>query len=198
MVSAMTELDIHTQILEAAEERFNQYGYNKTTMAEISRDCDMSAANLYRYFENKLEIATVLAQKCLADKEALLASVVNDASLSANEKLEAFVSSSLHHTYNHFDVSPKLGELVIALSDQRPEVVEKHRLSKLKLLAELLEQARQTGEFQFDDIDDTADAIHTAIMLFYYPLTIKMYPLEILELKAKNLCQLMLAGLQIR
>jgi len=194
----MTELDIHAQILEAAEERFNQYGYNKTTMAEIARDCDMSAANLYRYFENKLEIATVLAQKCLVDKEVLLASIVNDASLSANEKLEAFVISSLHYTYNHFDVSPKLGELVIALSDQRPEVVEKHRLSKLKLLAELLEQARQSGEFQFDEVDATADAIHTAIMLFYYPLTITMYPLEVLELKAKNLCRLMLAGLQTR
>jgi len=198
MVFRMTEIDIHTQILEAAEERFNQYGYNKTTMAEISRDCNMSAANLYRYFENKLEIATVLAQKCLADKEVLLASIVNDVSLSSNEKLEAFVSSSLHYTYNHFDVSPKLGELVIALSDQRPEVVEQHRLSKLKLLSELLEQAQHSGDFQFDDVDDTADAIHTAIMLFYYPLTIKMYPLATLELKAKNLCQLMLAGLQTR
>jgi len=198
MVFRMTEIDIHTQILEAAEERFNQYGYNKTTMAEISRDCNMSAANLYRYFENKLAIATVLAQKCLADKEVLLASIVNDATLSSNEKLEAFVSSSLHYTYNHFDVSPKLGELVIALSDQRPEVVEQHRLSKLKLLSELLEQAQHSGDFQFDDVDDTADAIHTAIMLFYYPLTIKMYPLATLELKAKNLCQLMLAGLQTR
>jgi AcrR family transcriptional regulator len=194
----MTELDIHAQILEAAEERFNQYGYNKTTMAEIARDCDMSAANLYRYFENKLEIATVLAQKCLVDKEVLLVSIVSDASLSANEKLEAFVISSLHYTYNHFDVSPKLGELVIALSDQHPEVVEEHRLSELKLLSELLEQARQTGEFQFEDTADTADAIHTAIMLFYYPLTITMYPIEISEQKAKNLCRLLLSGLQTR
>ena len=52
--------EIQQRILHAAEERFQQYGYNKTTMAEIARDCDMSAANLYRYFENKLAIGAAL------------------------------------------------------------------------------------------------------------------------------------------
>jgi len=43
-------------ILDAAFERFGHYGYNKTTMVEIAQDVGMSAANLYRYFENKQEI----------------------------------------------------------------------------------------------------------------------------------------------
>ena len=194
----MTELDIHTQILEAAEARFQQYGYNKTTMAEISRDCDMSAANLYRYFENKLDIAAAISQQCLDEKELLLASVVHDASLSASEKLEGFVLEVLHYTYNHFDVSPKLSELVEAMSAHRPDMVAKHIGSKLKLLSELVEQGQQSGEFQLESVSETADGILTAIMLFYYPLTLKMFPLEVLELKAANLCRLLLAGLTAR
>ena len=47
----------HNIILDAAEARLLHFGYNKTTMAEIAEDAGMSAANLYRYFKNKQEIA---------------------------------------------------------------------------------------------------------------------------------------------
>lgn len=194
----MTEHDIHTQILEAAEARFNQYGYNKTTMAEIARDCDMSAANLYRYFKNKLDIGAALAHLCLVEKEQMLRAVVDDESLSSSEKLDAFIMSVLHYTYNHFDVAPKLSELVEAMHEQRPDVIEEHRLSKLNLLTSLLEQGKQAGEFKFDNVAATADAIHTAIMLFYFPLTLQMYSLDVLEEKAKNIVHLLLKGLETR
>ncbi len=41
------------KIMEAAMARFSYYGFGKTTMAEIAKDCGMSAANIYRFFENK-------------------------------------------------------------------------------------------------------------------------------------------------
>ena len=44
-------------ILDAASERFQHYGYGKTTMSEIAKDCNMSTGNLYRYFPSKLDIA---------------------------------------------------------------------------------------------------------------------------------------------
>ena len=37
-------------------------------MAEIAQDCQMSAANLYRYFDNKQDIGAAISQLCLADK----------------------------------------------------------------------------------------------------------------------------------
>jgi len=55
---------VRLRILEAAAQRFTQFGYNKTTMAEVAQDCGMSAANLYRYFENKLDIGANLACNC--------------------------------------------------------------------------------------------------------------------------------------
>ena len=44
------------KILVAAQERFERYGFNKTTMNEIAKDCEMSAANIYRFFKNKGEL----------------------------------------------------------------------------------------------------------------------------------------------
>lgn len=191
----MTEIDTHSQILTAAEERFSLYGYNKTTMAEIAGDCNMSAANLYRYFENKLDIGAALANQCLLEKEHELELIITDDSMSCADKLQAFVLYALHYTYHHFDTSPKISELIEAMTVQRPEVMQSHRQRKLSLIRQLLEQSQQTGEFSFSDIDQTADAINTAISFFYLPTVMPMFTLEEFERKAHAVCKLLLKGL---
>lgn len=191
----MAEQTIQQKILDAAELRFQSYGYGKTTMAEIAADCEMSAANLYRYFENKQAIGAGLAQQCLLEKELLLKQVVEDKEKSAAEKLAAFIQQLLDHTYSHFESKPRLAELVEAITTQRPDVVEAHRSSKLNLLTQLLEQGRETGEFVFDDIKQTADAIHTASLLFYFPICMAMYSYQDLVKKAQNVTQLLLNGI---
>ena len=192
----MKNSEIQQQIVEAAEARFKLYGYQKTTMAEIASDCQMSAANLYRYFENKLAIAAVLAKACLLEIEHSLSTIVTNNQLSASEQLQAFVLSQLHRTYHYFDAAPKLGELVEAMTTQRPEIIENHRQQKLVLLEQLLQQGQATKEFAFDDLAETADAIHSATLLFYFPLTLGLYPLALLEEKAAHVNQLLLRGLK--
>lgn len=191
----MTEETIHSQILNAAELRFQTYGYGKTTMAEIASDCDMSAANLYRYFKNKQAIGAGLAQQCLLEKEVLLKQVIDNDTLPAAEKLSQFVQQLLDHTYSHFESKPKLFELVEAITTQRPDVIEAHRSSKLQLLTVLLQQGEQSGEFVFSDLTKTADAIHTATLLFYFPVCMAMYSYEELVEKAANVTKLLLDGL---
>ena len=75
--------ETRSRILDAAEARFRTYGYGKTTMAEIAADVDMSAANLYRFFENKLDIGAALAQHCFDEREKPLVEIVNAKSTSA-------------------------------------------------------------------------------------------------------------------
>jgi AcrR family transcriptional regulator len=192
----MENNEISAQILDAAKARFNFYGYRKTTMAEVAGDCGMSAANLYRYFESKLEICAALARGCLAEKETLLEQVVNDTAMTAQDKLPVFILKMLHHTYHYFESAPKLGELVEVMTVQRPDIIAEHRHKKLALLTALLLQGEATGEFVFDDVNEAADAVHSAILLFYYPLTMSLYPLSILEKKAKHVSQLLLCGLR--
>jgi len=49
--------------MDAARGRFRTYGPGKTTMAEIAGDVGMSAANLYRYFDNKHELVEACVQQ---------------------------------------------------------------------------------------------------------------------------------------
>jgi len=186
---------VRQQIIKAAEARFNVYGYQKTTMAEVAGDCTMSAANLYRYFDNKLDIGAALAKQILLEDEALLEQIVNDVNLSASEKLTAFTLKQLHYTYHYFESAPKLAELVEVITAQRPDVVDRHRQSKLTLLKQLLSSGQASGAFIFEDLDETSDAVHSATLLFYYPLTMSLYPLTVLEDKVKHVCQLLLKGL---
>jgi AcrR family transcriptional regulator len=44
------------RILEAAQRRFEAFGYRRTGMAEIAREAGVAAGTLYRYFRNKEHI----------------------------------------------------------------------------------------------------------------------------------------------
>ena len=74
---------VRRRILDAAEARFRVFGYRKTTMAEIAEDVDMSAANLYRYFEDKQDIAAACAGRCMGGRAELLREVVKRPGLAA-------------------------------------------------------------------------------------------------------------------
>lgn len=200
MNSAKDQLpeDIRAQILDAARDRFRTYGYNKTTMAEIAKDCEMSAANLYRYFENKLDIGANLACNCLGNKEAILATVQERCDLSAAEKLQQFVLENLRETHNQTSETPRINEMVMAICQSQMDIVNQHMQIKKELLIKLIEQGNVSGEFDVLEPPQAAKAILDAITIFDVPTFMSMYSLEHMEHKAKNLVALLLSGLRKR
>ena len=192
----MTERDIRTEIIEAAAERFRQYGYGKTTMAEIAGDCNMSAANLYRYYKNKLDIGSAMAGLFFSEEYRHLEKIVQRDSLPFPEKLEMFTLHALHHCHRYFTTSPRVIELVEVMSVQNRCVCDNHQQNKIELLQQMLNQAQQSGDFIIDDIDATADSIHMATMIFNIPMMMPHHTLEELESRAKMLCKIIAAGLR--
>lgn len=190
--------EIHAQILLAAQERFAQYGYNKTTMAEIAKDCGMSAANLYRYFENKLDIGAQLACSCLDGEAAMLLGIVTDKQRPVAQRLEAMVLGMLHYTHKRWSETPKMNELVTAMCDAKMDIVDQHFFKKQALFVTLIKNGNQSGEFDASDPEVSADAILTACALLDIPLLMPLFTLEALERKARGLVHLILRGLQKR
>ncbi len=190
--------DIRARILTAAGERFAQFGYNKTTMAEIAKDCDMSAANLYRFFKNKLDIGSNLACACLDTKLLLIKNVVQQAQQPAAERLHNVVLQILGHTHNEWANNPRINEMVTAICDARLEIVNQYELNRHNLIVELLEDGVRRNEFSVSDVQDTAEAITTAITVFSVPLFMSLHNLETFEKHAKSVVQLMLTGLEKR
>ena len=190
--------DTRSRILAAATQRFAQFGYNKTTMAEIAQDCDMSAANLYRFFKNKLDIGANLANGCLDAKLMLIKEVIDQNHRPAAERLHDVVLHILHYTHGQWSNDPRMNEMVNAICDARMDIVDTYKRSEHDLLVALLEDGVKRDEFSITDINDTAGAIATAITAFNLPLMMPLCSLEFFESRAESVVRLLLTGLSKR
>ncbi len=189
--------EIKKQIIEVADTRFRRYGFGKTTMAEIAKDCHMSAANLYRYFENKEKIGIEIALKCLHQKEQIGEAVLERDGLSAGERLETFFIDILHYTYDICANDEHLFELVAFISQEHKDIVRQHQASLLAFIGRILEEGIQEETFDIQDVSSKAETILFAMVHFYYPPLVMMnnHRLDQLEHAAKNVVRLLIQGL---
>jgi len=188
--------EIRAQILDAASNRFRQYGYNKTTMAEIAKDCDMSASNIYRFFENKLEIGASLATACLNGRVCNMQSEVDQSNLSCEQRFRNLIHRIYKDNLEQLALNARMNELVVAVCNDKKDIVKQHSANKLQIVEQLLEEAVQRGEFHCQEITRSAQAVLTATVLFDMPLLLSAYTEDELRIKAENLCDLLLEGLR--
>ena len=190
----MTE-EISTRILDAAEARFRTYGFGKTTMAEIASDIDMSTANLYRYFENKLAIGSAMAGRCFSERANILSEIVSRSGISESERLKFFVLAMLDYEHGQFSNEPKLLELVDVIVKKRPDLVQCQVERDKSFIATILQQGCDSGEFGIEDIDEMSAYVLAAVVKFSSPFFITMYPFEELQRLANGVVALILNGL---
>jgi len=193
-----TPQDIRAGILDAAEARFRIYGVNKTTMAEIARDMGMSAANLYRYFRNKQDIAAACAQRCIGAQVDLLREVVHTPGLSAAEKLERCVLEMLRFTWETAHDQPRINELVNHVILEHSNIVHEKTRESCSLLAEVLAQGNESGEFKVADVVKTAETVYAALKMFHVPIFMSLYEFDELMLRARDVVALLISGLNGR
>lgn len=190
----MTE-EISTRILDAAEVRFRTYGYGKTTMAEIASDIDMSTANLYRYFENKLAIGAAMTDRCFSERANILSEIVNRSGISESERLKFFVLAMLDYEHGQFSNEPKLLELVDVIVKKRPDLVQCLVERDKKFIATILQQGCDSNEFNIKNIAEMSSYVLAAVVKFSSPFFVAMYPIEELQSLAKGVVALILNGL---
>jgi AcrR family transcriptional regulator len=187
-----------TRIIEAAETRFRIYGYRKTTMNEIADEAGMSAANLYRYFENKQNLAVACSTRCLQERVELLKAIADNQALLPTEKLEQFIFANLEHSYKMRDENPRINEMVEELTQSCADLVHFKIESERRYLTQLIEEGCRDGTFQVDDPGAAAITAQAAMLLFQTPLFLNMFPREFFEQEAHNLAHLLLNGLRRR
>jgi AcrR family transcriptional regulator len=191
-----TAEEIKALILEKAIDRFIRYGFGKTTMVEIARDCGMSAGNLYRYFESKFDIGVGVAQGYISNAEKILSDVVRHPGLKPAQRLEAFVLEKLKFMHSHIVEQPNVQDLVNNILDERWDLVELHREAQNALMSEILSEGNRTGEFKIADVAQAANAIYAMTTKYRLPHFFKNVTLEDLEQEVKSVVSLMIQGLK--
>src|SRR5215468_10011468 len=88
--------DTRARIIEVAEALFRQFGYAKTTVADIAAELDMSPANVYRFFPSKDAIVEAICRRCLGEVEDKAWAVAR-AKGSASNRLERLILEILSY-----------------------------------------------------------------------------------------------------
>jgi len=192
---ALPDEPIRAAIIDAAAARFTEYGYTKTTLNEIAAEAGMSAANLYRFFENKLDIAASVARRLLARREVALAAAVAGES-SAVAQLQAYILAALRFDRELQDSAPHLARMLEKLLEERKELAALHRKARQELLARLFQAGMDSGELAPGDAQQIAQTLRAAFILFETPMLHRQYPQAEIERLALQVTAVLVNGLQ--
>ena len=173
------------------------YGYAKTTMAEIARDCGMSAGNIYRFFASKIDIAEAMARKLNMEINAKNAALARGPG-AATEKMRRFHHVALKTTYEKLDKDAKVLEVAEVLSSERPTFANEELAQERVYLVQILEQGIAEGEFApMGNPHFIAEMMQSATMKFRYPQLWSRLTLPKLERELDGVMDIILAGLTV-
>jgi AcrR family transcriptional regulator len=185
-------------ILDAAFKRFIHFGYHKTTMAEIADDAGMSAANLYRYFENKQELVAQCAARCLDDRLERLRRFVSDPDTLPEEKLRQYALELVNDSHALAGTESRIGEMVDNITRERPALLHSKNEIHYGFITEILDAGVARGDFAISNVDACARLIHSAFMMFDVPLFVGLYERAEFDRRALGVADLIIAGLRAK
>jgi AcrR family transcriptional regulator len=143
------------QILDAAGRAFGQYGFRKTTLADIVREAGVARATVYKHFSSKEEIFQAVIDREVAD---ILVSVRAAVERETNtyDRLRAAITTQnavLREKVNVFRMTMEAFSDVIGKTHQNAENMA---VEIIKLYGWILEEGVKAGEIFVDDVETTS------------------------------------------
>lgn len=180
--------------MDAAERRFSDYGYNKTTMAEIAADCEMSVGNLYRHFKNKEAIAVGNIRRMLEIKlqAGIEAAAAEDEACKA---LSAFLHARLRLGHAHYAGTRHLYDMMALVNTRHRDLLLDYEDKVIEALADIIRKGVAQQRFHVCDPRQMAYDIHQATLRYNNPVNLKNNELATLEGDLDRLLALLYKGL---
>jgi AcrR family transcriptional regulator len=160
-----------SRILTQAEAYFRQFGYQKTTVADIAKALRMSPANIYRFFDSKRAINEAVAKRLMGEVEAELAAIAGS-DLPPPERLARFAVALRGANAQRYVGDRMLHEMVAAALEESWEVVSAHIRTVEGMFASIIRAGVATGDFVVDDPAVAAACVHASLVKFCHPMLI--------------------------
>ena len=188
-------LQTQAEIVTAARSRFRRFGYAKTSMQEIAEDCGMSAANIYRFYENKQAIAAVVVEADLARLYEACRQAVETAGPHLVAQLTALFEAIIDTTRRQIKQTPLLFELSMAVTREMPALRLQVLAEVRRMLTGIVEAAQGRREIRGGDAAGDADLILLAGAAFVMPWLLRNQPFGDPRNKVAPLMTCLVAGL---
>src|SRR5690349_14732153 len=152
--------EVRNQIVAAADEHFSRYGYEKTTVSDLAKAIGFSKAYIYKFFESKQAIGEMICNSCLREIQAEVVAAVSGTDRPP-EKLRRMFKTIVEASRRLFSQDRKLYEIAISAASERWQSAIAHEEFVRQLILEVLQQGRDSGEFERKTpIDEAAAAIY--------------------------------------
>ncbi|MDJ0762752.1 MAG: TetR/AcrR family transcriptional regulator [Myxococcota bacterium] len=159
--------DKRERILDAAFDKFKQYGFVKTTVDEIARQAQVGKGTIYFYFKSKEAILLALVDREMAKGYAEIATAVAKERETV-DKLKRVIQVSFDFFHKNALTSKVMAMdqgLVLALITDKNKEIQQLSIAVIKAL---VEQGQQEGVFQEMDSQQVAYIIDSLIRSFHY------------------------------
>jgi AcrR family transcriptional regulator len=157
-----------TRILDAGEKVFRHYGYSKTNVADIAKELGMSPANIYRFFSSKVEIHQAICGRMLTNAYEVFKLILAQ-DISATERLRQWVLVNHKLTVETMLDQEKVHEMVVIALERDWMVIDEYLNSIHTLVAEVIRQGIEAGEFREQDPVSAARCFGGATVLLCHP-----------------------------
>jgi AcrR family transcriptional regulator len=186
------------EILLAAERKFSENGFFKTSMAEIAETAQFAMGTVYRFFKSKEDIYISLVEAKVEELLSLLEEAIRN-HVSAQERLRAVIHVKLafadrNRAFFRIYVSEWSG-FEWTVKSAFGERVWKRYLAQIDLVANLITDGIKSGEFRKVNPKETSLAFHGMLNSTIYLWILQTGPKDSLVDKGKWLGTLFLGGL---
>lgn len=165
--------EVRDQIVAAATEHFSRYGYEKTTVSDLAKAIGFSKAYIYKFFESKQAIGEMICSNCLRQIEAEVRAAVDEADRPP-EKLRRMFKAIVAASLRLFFQDRKLYEIAASAATERWQAALAYEECIRKLLQDILQEGRQTGDFERKTpLDETVMAIYLVMRPYLNPLLLQ-------------------------
>lgn len=188
------EHSVREQIVQAAQEYFGHYGYEKTTVAELAKSIGFSKAYIYKFFNSKQAIGEVICTNRLRMIMDIVEAEIADATTSS-DKLRRLFRALIDANSDLFFHDRKLYDIASAASVEQWQSAVNHKIKLKNLLASIVSEGRANGEFERrSPLDETVDAVFLVLLPYINPVQLQ-YNLDVAPQAAQQLPSLILRSL---
>ena len=186
--------EVRDQIVAAATEHFSRYGYEKTTVSDLAKAIGFSKAYIYKFFESKQAIGEMICINCLREIESEVRAAVAETDLPP-EKLRRIFKVLTDASLRLFFRDRKLYDIAASAATENWQAVQAYEARVQQLLQEILQEGRQSGDFERKTpLDETAMAIYLVLRPYLNPLLLQ-YNRDTTDVAPAQLSSLVLRSL---
>lgn len=151
-----------------ADELFRQFGFGKTTVADIASELGMSTANIYKFFPSKNAIIESSAERNVGILKESVCRAISQESGAFNQ-LEVLVLTIFRFHKELLRNERQIFRLVGMAIEQNWECIKSYHDFLIRTISTVLQRGIESGEFRPTDPTATAILLRDCLSIALHP-----------------------------